>query len=892
MGFSKSFSCIFLSRRVSEIRRIEQFVHGIIDSILLCDWKIFVSDSDYKVLKVIVRNAIKTCTFSIGEATKMWKLMTTYIFRQTALQDEKAPNGPFRCLRSFKRVDRLLQGSLDKQDLEGLAHLSSSRQLPAADKKKALKSWNDFVALTTTEFQIDSELLMRCKASAERIGKFIRDKGYRKGSSHISLSTAATLNSTVKDGGRANDIIAGITPFLTGIPLQEEVYNTPMGSYKCPAGIARWRTLARPETYSFWTDDIPSTLVEEEYEYEGVVYKTVDGDPGTKRINFGEILPKESLNAVYDVECYRQGFDEAIGLQILIIAYLEYLKWKQTDGKSLFARAIFVPEPGYKSRMVTTTEWWVNILQQGPAHIMRGFLEQHPSAISGLMRTDQAWQSLYLAKNAKDFPPNSKVLSGDLSEATDHIPWDLAKGLIQWFCIGVGYASPLLDIAMELLTTSHNIISEFGACSTIRGVPMGEPPTKAVLTLYNIVVEDLAIRDFLKRQTGAVSVPWRLYAVGGDDHLAAGPEEYLMGISRTHTRLGSMSSPDKTIISDRVVKYCEKLIMVKPFLNFYDKNPNSVNFDSKSYDESPWIDSIKLRLLSPCSKSTEITNERNVSVGKGKSLGNTIRWLPQHHFPTKWVQMVRDRFFMRMGSLLPDRTSGVYWHLLLPEKLGGLGLWVESDFVDLSIRLPDISKRAILEILKPPLERDKGFLRSVKSFTSNSTFRAYILKEDEKSALEKSLYETINSSWYPKYSFKDAILETKLDPKDSAALNAMRLNRMGFRLESELLEEILRPLLFKEILSGEVKSTAYNTVPFKRRYAKLWDAYYNGINTISAENVKEAVYQRYNDLFYDIRQTAPLFYRGRPIHNVPHFKRVTYGMPDLTIDYKLIGEIV
>jgi hypothetical protein len=238
-----------------------------------------------------------------------------------------------------------------------------------------------------------------------------------------------------------------------------------------------------------------------------------------------------------------------------------------------------------------------------------------------------------------------------------------------------------------------------------------------------------------------------------------------------------------------------------------------------------------------------------------------------------------------MGALLPDRSSGVYWHLLLPEYLGGLGLWLDEDIPDLTIRLPDPSKRAIAEVITETISRDD--LALIKGFTSNKSYRGYILEETEVTLAREyiilDLLEILRSD-----SVRNICLEENIPMDISLKAQLSRLKKKGWLTAEELEDQILRPFLFKEILSKEAKVSAFNTETFKRRYSRVWDLYFTGHVTLSDEDVTKALRFKIN---------KPLYYTGDkmviPIRGVDRecslIDEATLGLPDLSIQWIDVG---
>jgi hypothetical protein len=252
-----------------------------------------------------------------------------------------------------------------------------------------------------------------------------------------------------------------------------------------------------------------------------------------------------------------------------------------------------ITEPGCKARIVTTGPWWLYVLQQALAHVTRGFLASHPSAEAGMARTDQAWQYLYLICKARSsFKEDFACLSSDLKSATDAIPLPVLERLLKGFTDGLGYFSPLTGIAIQLLTVGRICYVDKldHWFSSSRGIFMGEPLAKTLLTLLNLSCEEIGIRKFLKTDFKTpITVGWRCFAVAGDDHIAIGPKGYLKEITRTHIRAGSVISPDKHGISTKFVRYCEKILDIRNIRNL-SWTPKTINDSFDVYKVSHCID--------------------------------------------------------------------------------------------------------------------------------------------------------------------------------------------------------------------------------------------------------------------------------------------------------------
>jgi len=857
-GLSSKSSEILLSRSATQIKRVEETIHGVIDSLLLFDTRMFIEQEGKRILRHTVKLILTIGTYNIGLVVKKWKELSTFLYNRvsgmTPILAEPKGDNPFKILLTWPKIQRIVNQDIDKRLLESLAHLLSSRQFPTSDKRAEMKALETFktsieeeyvydVKLLNTVFDLSKALARKCLALSER-GTITKP--------HISMSSAGSYYETVKDGGRGKEIREALKKHLDIRPEADEVVDTPFGQMLCPAGEERWRYWARGQPYTHY----PSTP-------------------------FGSPITEEEFNKL---NLYYQGFDEAIGCQILVVAYLDYVEWKQT-GLPIPCKVLTVPEPGFKARIVTTGPYWLNILQQGLAHVLKDICSGHPSVRSSLRKSDQAWQSLYLFDQS-GYPEDYAALSSDLKEATDHIPKIVALQLLNGFIQGSGLRSNLVKICTDLLMMDRSFIGQnFVSERQTRGVMMGEPLTKVILTMMNLVVEEYAYREFNNIDFGTVFPKGgfrRTFHIGGDDHLAIGPRGYLDLITEFHLRCGNHISEGKHGISNKVVRYCEKLLDIR---NIYKPwSLKELNESTLGYEKSPFIDSIKVRLLSPTTKTFNIINDRNVAIGKGGSLGKILKWLNRDHFPMKWVKMVRNRFFERMGSLLPDRSSGVYWQLMLPSYWGGLDLYLPDEISDLAGKLPDLTKSIMVNYLEQP-EAAYEQVVLLRKFLTNYSYRGYRLNETEASAMRLHIETAVkgNLPAQPWWSLK-----REYDP--TGVLPASELSdivyRDGWMTEEEILDQLLRPILFKEILLGIEKPSPYNTIRLKKRYAQLWDMLYCGSTTITADQLRLALKARPQGMFYKVGYPEECHFvsdRGYIYKSI--LDDALHGMPVLSIGY-------
>jgi hypothetical protein len=236
-----------------------------------------------------------------------------------------------------------------------------------------------------------------------------------------------------------------------------------------------------------------------------------------------------------------------------------------------------------------------------------------------------------------------------------------------------------------------------------------------------------------------------------------------------------------------------------------------------------------VRLLSPVSKSFEIENDRNIAIGKAKSFGRTLRWLSNCHFPDWWVIMVRNRFWSRMRDYLPQIGTSLYYHLLLPEAYGGLDLYMKGEFEDAVTRCPLPTQQFIYKLVSG--QADRKLVMRFKRFCSNDRMRGQTFASFFKMAVDEYDFDELG----PIVSLPALEPMTLWEARDNYEIRkdiplrevVHLLNRKGVYYSDQIIEMALRPTLFNEMLAKTTTQAKWNTTPWKKRYAELWDDVYD-----------------------------------------------------------------
>jgi hypothetical protein len=198
-GLSKVKVNILLGRTETQIRRIEELIHGIIDSLLLFDTSLFIEKAGRKLVRHLVRKCLTMGPYNVGAIVSYWKEFTNFLYNRLAKFEPVAKypvkGNPFNSLLLWPKVQRIHNHiEVDKRLLESFAHLTSTRQLPTADRRAEVKALKVFFASLEEPYPVDIDFLNQIRSVSERIGEKCTNLNDRKVISkpHISMSCAGS----------------------------------------------------------------------------------------------------------------------------------------------------------------------------------------------------------------------------------------------------------------------------------------------------------------------------------------------------------------------------------------------------------------------------------------------------------------------------------------------------------------------------------------------------------------------------------------------------------------------------------------------------------------------------------------------------------------------------
>jgi len=831
------------------LKRITNFVEAVNDNLLTSTPDRIRSFMELAAYKKVLRWAYCLSVHNTDKATKEWKKFSA-LLKWKALQScTGAPESPvdfpgFGHERSYLHELPPLwrelcpwlegvwtRGVVSKSEATRLQHLCTSRNMPAGGKKTretSLRKHAETLHSSPEPDETRRKILRRLSVLIGRQVRGLLPKDF-KSLGHLSLTSSASIDSSVKDGGRAAEVSVKYRTWATFRPDHDFEAKTWFGApYRLIAGRPRWQTMCRETPVSRPDDEFGESA---------------------------ETMVLDFENFKYEDPLY--GLDSATGLQLLQWSIEESIRNGLLDGtpydngvplrKGNVApsiRASAIGEPGAKSRVVTVGEDCLTILLQPFSHHLLGKMKMHPSATSGLTR---GWQLYEWCKRLRSAGAckgeTTYFLSSDLTTATDFCRHDFSLSMIEGFMEGLGESSPYLSACAELLCSPRRYESDiegFFDSDTSRGILMGDPGAKLVLTLHNLCAEseayiryslamldsdDATFYERLRVSKGGPARKWRHFACSGDDHIGQGPKEYLARITRNHDLNGMSVSWPQNFLSSRGAFYCEEMLLT---VGLEDSEIYGVDvpLHKREYLRQPHIDAMKTRLLSPCAKEHEGKDEPNPAIGKARQMQGMLAWLGGGWEIT--VPVMSARFEARMEAFLPDDLGIRY----LPVKLGGIGSPAFHRSYDELARIFDTLSKDHRQAIQDVLDSKAPVLvRNVlANFATNARARGVSSNQ-----VQDQIKEVLSNAQLT-MGIDDAGLQLLTQTGDTDWEN-LRFSdkkelarRAGFITIDDAIDIIDRPYLFRNMLVPEVsrrhgeepyKDRAYEVLPWKIRERRL-----------------------------------------------------------------------
>jgi len=406
---------------------------------------------------------------------------------------------------------------------------------------------------------------------------------------------------------------------------------------------------------------------------------------------------------------FANGIDTRLGTLFLCWAYGDRDDWKRRFDPSnpeTFpkGRISIITEPGLKIRPVTAGETWLNVFLSPAAHRLTSLVGMLPAASVGLTDTAGLWRFSQAAAGKDDDAIGDFISTSDMTSATDRVGHESANGILSGLIEGLedhgiitkGEREYLQDAA-DLLTTprllsyktkggearelKHLFFKTLG-CEpekdgdkkvftflSERGVLMGEPLTKIVLTLSSYgawlatrlgfrTIDKVKRLPSMSRNHTNVSI----YACAGDDHIGIGSAEGLKKIPVMMESMFYEISWDKYMISRILVSYCQE----------YGLHPkvNPMPEDGiGSHSGTIHIDIPRLRLLNQFQKmgGRENFDKPDPLIGKAKALEAFVKSAKERLERVNYVSTQCVRYAENLSRFIDSIL--IYLRLLMPSWL-------------------------------------------------------------------------------------------------------------------------------------------------------------------------------------------------------------------------------
>nr|CAK8177700.1 RNA-dependent RNA polymerase [Narnavirus sp.] len=824
----------------SELKRLLNLLLGFEDCFMLSapeEFPLTVEKTEYRRF---MRWAVSSEIYRPGAAISQWKefiTLTKWVAVKSRTPPPPLPTSFPGVPRAWPKAGRIgisvfwarlcpwlvpiwENGLQSKFECTRLAHFLTSRNLPAGtrlDRDLTIEAHAEVLcgeAGPSEEGRARLLYELSYKAGKDlmaRVNPSLRD-------AHLSLTNSASLDAPVNRGGRARDVSDKFRRWISYVPPHDVHEVTWFGKpYWLKAGIPRWRTMCRTE------------IAPEGRAGDSATISEIDFTPGKYRHED----PIHCLDRYTGYQIYQWALEEGIS-QGAIVGTPYRSSTPLKAGRPCAIRASAIGEPGGKSRVVTVGEDWLTIFLQPLSHGLISLMKEDPSARAGLSR---GWQGFEYVKgwSTKDenHPPETEerlILSSDLKTATDYCPHSYARALLDGFIDGLGLDGVLTRLWVSLLVSPRIYLGpsqEWAECLTARGVLMGDPGAKLVLSLFNKAAEMEAMLRFqlgfpkrpstrylIKRlrEDGIQNSRFRLFAFAGDDHIAIGPERYLREITQTHIRNGMKVSASSNFISDRAGFYCEEIIFIgveRVWRCWGLKVPLS----KQAYEDNPHVDALKIRLLSLCQKEHEGKNETNPAIGMSSTLRGMIAWFAEGWEPTRPI--VSFRFHQKMRRLVPENLvlRGI------PRSLGGIESplfgFSRQELLEQWDKMSIVHRRTICLVRREGLRQCQALRRILAKASLATSERGVDLdsiEEEIRSVLSSELCqakhlddlrpERISELEWSNLRLFDKFKQVEREGKFIPVGNALQI--------------VMRPYIFRDLLFPE-ESIAHGIDPYRRR---------------------------------------------------------------------------
>jgi hypothetical protein len=417
----------------------------------------------------------------------------------------------------------------------------------------------------------------------------------------------------------------------------------------------------------------------------------------------------------------RAGIDSRLGMLLFLWSETKYKDWVAKGSLPLPVDPVPISEPGVKARIATKSLIWINLYLSPASHFIKDTMLGIPGCRTGLKGSDHAWNfEASFGRHANQWKEIESISTSDLTAATDWLEHDMGRRAMKAFLSGrfnesdkTDYlhkaidlvCSPRLIVALpscfkkkggvrntkiyrkyqrvshidylfEPIDVEHDGTSYRGYV-TQRGILMGEPLTKMILSLMSIAAERAAragptltplLSDYSRSQRKL-----HQYACAGDDHIGIGKTSYLKMIPEFLQSWSGEISWDKYCISSYGAHYCQDfLIKPEPGPRYALRSLSHLARQGALAAGPKFkLDHVMLRLFSDRRKvGSAVFEETNPFPGKAKALTELMSW-------AKWDIEFEDNLILLQKLGLGRWFPAAYLkdpRSFVPQAFGGRGL--------------------------------------------------------------------------------------------------------------------------------------------------------------------------------------------------------------------------
>jgi len=231
--------------------------------------------------------------------------------------------------------------------------------------------------------------------------------------------------------------------------------------------------------------------------------------------------------------------------------------------------------------------------------------------------------------------------------------------------------------------------------------------------------------------------------------------------------------------------------------------------------ESPFIDSVKVRLLSPFSKALESVNDKNVAIGKIRGISSSLRYFEDRSIK----KLVYDRLLYKFR----DFIKGPHHRTIraiesLPYEVGGLGMAYDTRYL---ANLPPIFNRALRTLKKGGAP---GFWAqsALGRIFSNSESRGI----DTHAFIKRWVETLVKYHVMTRFTRSAAGWFSEIDPTDQLSYREKFaiLKRRNIVSLKELPNYIEKSFVIRRLLEQKEVSTGFRTDSMAKRVARCWNS--------------------------------------------------------------------